>query len=76
MKEHGWLEKMTQEDLCALSPLIYNHITPYGRFDVDLDQHLPCKKPINDGLNSIYWTDGPKSMDATFTHLSPYFNKK
>jgi TnpA family transposase len=40
MKEHGWLEKMTQEDLRALSPLIYNHITPYGRFDVDLDQRL------------------------------------
>lgn len=40
LKEHGWLEKMTQEDLRALSPLIYNHITPYGRFDVDLDQRL------------------------------------
>lgn len=40
MKEHGWIEKMTQEDLRALSPLIYNHITPYGRFEVDLDQRL------------------------------------
>lgn len=40
MKEHGWLGKMKQEDLRALSPLIYNHITPYGRFEMDLDKRL------------------------------------
>nr|WP_281176605.1 Tn3 family transposase [Shouchella shacheensis] len=40
MKEHGWLEKMLQEDLRALSPLIYNHIIPYGRFEMDLDKRL------------------------------------
>lgn len=40
MKERRWLEKMTREDLRAISPLIYNHITPYGRFEVDLDQRL------------------------------------
>lgn len=40
VKERRWLEKTTREDLRALSPLIYNHITPYGRFEVDLDQRL------------------------------------
>jgi TnpA family transposase len=41
IKEQGWLNKLTTEDLRALSPLIYNHITPYGKFNVDLDKRLP-----------------------------------
>lgn len=41
IKEQGWLKKLTTEDLRALSPLIYNHITPYGKFNVDLDKRLP-----------------------------------
>ncbi|KPC70328.1 transposase [Thermoactinomyces vulgaris] len=41
IKEQGWLNKLTTEDLRALSPLIYNHITPYGKFNVDLDRRLP-----------------------------------
>src|SRR5699024_4075004 len=40
MNERKWLEKMTHEDLRALSPLIYNHFTPYGRFEMDLDNRL------------------------------------
>lgn len=40
IKEQRWLEKMTPEDLRALSPLIYNHITPYGRFEMDLNKRL------------------------------------
>jgi TnpA family transposase len=41
IKEQGWLNKLTTEDLRALSPLIYNHITPYGKFNVDLNKRLP-----------------------------------
>lgn len=41
IKEQGWLNRLTTEDLRALSPLIYNHITPYGKFNVDLDKRLP-----------------------------------
>lgn len=41
IKEQGWLKKLATEDLRALSPLIYNHITPYGKFNVDLDKRLP-----------------------------------
>ncbi|MFB5664087.1 Tn3 family transposase [Alteribacillus sp. HJP-4] len=40
MKDHGWIDKMSPNDLRALSPLIYNHITPYGRFEIDLDKRL------------------------------------
>jgi len=29
LEEPGWLERMTPEDLRALSPLIYHHVNPY-----------------------------------------------
>lgn len=31
---------MTTEDYRALTPLIYNHINPYGEFHMDLDKRL------------------------------------
>jgi TnpA family transposase len=35
-----WQEKMGKEDFRALTPLIYNHINPYGRFELDLNKRL------------------------------------
>ena len=35
-----WAAKLTPEDYRGLSPLIYSHINPYGRFDVDLDKRI------------------------------------
>ncbi len=35
-----WLERMTIRDLAALSPLITQHINPYGRFDLDMDARI------------------------------------
>jgi hypothetical protein len=29
--------------LLALSPLIYAHINPYGRFDLDMDKRIPIE---------------------------------
>ena len=37
----GWAERLTPEDLRALTPLIYNHVTPYGRFRLDMSERLP-----------------------------------
>ena len=36
-----WYELMTDRDLAALSPLMTQHINPYGRFELDLDTRLP-----------------------------------
>ena len=41
LKEPGWAERMTQRDLAALSPLITQHINPYGRFELDMESRLP-----------------------------------
>jgi TnpA family transposase len=38
--EPAWLERMTLRDLAALSPLITQHINPYGYFDLDMDDRL------------------------------------
>ena len=36
-----WANRMEPEDLRALSPLIYTHVNPYGRFDLNMETRLP-----------------------------------
>ena len=36
-----WTEKLTPRDLRALTPLIWEHVNPYGRFDLDMNVRLP-----------------------------------
>ena len=38
--ESNWLSRMTIEDKRAISPLINEHINPYGEFPLDMDQRL------------------------------------
>jgi len=41
------LQQMKKEDLRALTPLIYAHITPYGTFRLDLSERIPIKEDIS-----------------------------
>ncbi len=43
LTEANWHSRMKQEDYRALSPLIYNHINPYGIFELDMDLRLPIE---------------------------------
>ena len=36
-----WHNELTAEDLRALTPLFYNHINPYGTFNLNLEERLP-----------------------------------
>jgi len=36
----GERSRLSAEDYRGLTPLIYTHINPYGRFDIDLDQRI------------------------------------
>lgn len=36
-----WSGRMTEEDMRGLTPLIYNHVNPYGRFELDMTKRLP-----------------------------------
>jgi TnpA family transposase len=35
-----WRDQLSPEDYRGLTPLIYAHITPYGRYDIDLETRL------------------------------------
>lgn len=41
LRERAWQEILTDEDYRALSPLIYNHVNPYGRFKLDMGTRIP-----------------------------------
>jgi TnpA family transposase len=40
MTEEKWRNRMTPEDLRALTPLLYGHVTPYGHFRLDMRTRL------------------------------------
>jgi hypothetical protein len=40
LSEKPWIERMGKTEFRALSPLIYNHINPYGRFELDMESRL------------------------------------
>jgi TnpA family transposase len=44
LTEPDWTERMLPEDLRALTPLIYSHVTPYGIFRLDMSQRLALEQ--------------------------------
>lgn len=42
--ERSWLNRLQAADRRALCPLIYAHINPYGRFDLDMESRLPIEE--------------------------------
>lgn len=44
--ESGWLEKMRLEDKRAITPLLHEHINPYGIFVLNLDERLAINHPL------------------------------
>ena len=49
LSEKQWMERMEAEDIRALTPLIWNHITPYGAFSLDFNERLALE-PIYEQL--------------------------
>ena len=41
LAEPVWRERMMADDWRALSPLIYHHVNPYGRIELDMNRRLP-----------------------------------
>lgn len=46
IKEENFLEKLSVEDLRALSPLFYEHINPYGVFEIDVTRPSFLKREV------------------------------
>lgn len=38
----SWSGRLTEEDLRGLTPLIFGHVNPYGRFEPDMEERLPA----------------------------------
>jgi len=41
LAEPAWRDRMTLHDWRGLSPLIYHHVNPYGRIELDMERCLP-----------------------------------
>ena len=52
-----WSGKLTARDLRALTPLIWEHVNPYGRFKLDMDTAV--HQLIPEVLSQIWPTDPP-----------------
>jgi hypothetical protein len=44
LAEPDWTQRMLPDDLRALTPLIYAHVTPYGTFRLDMNQRLAIEQ--------------------------------
>jgi len=44
LSEPQWSVRLTPEDYRGLTPLIYGHVNPYGRFDLDLDRRIDFER--------------------------------
>ena len=40
LAEPAWLARMTPADARGLTPLVWGHVSPYGTFDLDMEQRL------------------------------------
>jgi hypothetical protein len=40
LAEPAWTVRMTPADARALTPLVWGHVSPYGAFDLDMEQRL------------------------------------
>ncbi len=45
LSEPRWRERLTAEDKRGLTPLLFAHVNPYGRFDLDMTTRLPFETP-------------------------------
>lgn len=44
LEKPHWANRLTEEDLRGLCPLIYGHVNPYGTFQLNMKKRLAIKK--------------------------------
>lgn len=44
--EPTWLDRLTPADKRGLTPLVWGHVSPYGAFDLDMEQRLDLDVPV------------------------------
>ena len=46
LAEPRWTNRLTPEDYRGLNPLIYSHVNPYGRFELDLENRMDFQNKV------------------------------
>jgi len=44
--EPKWFDRLTPDDYRGLTPLIYSHVNPYGRFELDLNTRIEYEQKV------------------------------
>ena len=76
LTEPDWTQRMLPDDLRALMPLIYVHVTSYGTFRLDMNQRLAIEQECHCCLTSTFGATLPLvtrmfllGLDAAFPTL-------
>jgi len=46
LEEPQWTQRMTQADFRGLTPLVYGHVSPYGSFELKMDERIDIELKI------------------------------
>jgi TnpA family transposase len=52
LSESEWMRQMQSEDFRALTPLLWQHVTPYGAFRLDLSERLALDLQATGGISA------------------------
>jgi hypothetical protein len=66
----AWATRLTVEDLRALTPLIYAHVSPYGHFLLDMLTRLDLDLPLDTGHGSDAAPFAPEPQPPAHTRRS------
>ncbi|SFL25837.1 Tn3 transposase DDE domain-containing protein [Pseudovibrio ascidiaceicola] len=59
-----WAGRLAAEDYRSLTPLIYSHINPYGRFELDLEQRIDFDSRLAAQL-IVFWVYSKYDLERT-----------
>jgi TnpA family transposase len=65
LSETAWVTRLTVEDLRALTPLIYAHVSPYGHFLLDMLTRLDIDLSLDTGPGSATAYSAPERRPLT-----------
>lgn len=57
LADPAWMDRMLEEDLRALTPLLYRHVNPYGRFRLDMTHRIPLEQTGRVGTGGLELED-------------------
>jgi hypothetical protein len=70
LSEAAWATRLTVEDLRALTPLIYAHVSPYGHFLLDMLTRLDLELSLDTGHGSAAAPLAPERRPPAHTRRS------